>query len=386
VISLGAKQLVASIERSWGTIAADPSLASGSAGLALTISYLSSAFKGQGYDVLATDLLRQTISTIESRVCDWGLLSGYAGIGWVFDLIGHQTMSTDLKEIAGDIDAIIESALTKRNWTTQFDLATGLTGIGLYCLHRCPRDQPLKSMTHVLRHLRESAVSYPGGLAWLGSPNAHDPQAIDLGMAHGQAGVITFLSSARAVEGAPYLPIEGLLLENVSWLTSQFQPDPGSTSWHLPSLVLGDGTLVEGRQGWCYGDPGVSISLWNAGSSMANSSIKQCGLQVGLRAAHQILAATTLDAGLCHGSSGLFIIFNHFYNVTREDTFMAAAHRCLESTIQHITAIYTSPPELRPMDIAFLSGLAGDLLLLVSIAFPPNPPWEALFLGCPRMI
>jgi lantibiotic biosynthesis protein len=172
------------------------------------------------------------------------------------------------------------------------------------------------------------------------------------GLAHGVAGPVAALSAAL-----PHLPdarpaVHGL----AAWLAGQRFADG---SW--PGLVPGG---AGGRQGWCYGTPGVAWALWAAGAALVHSGLRAVAVD-----AVETLC-TTFDPdrhldhdplAVCHGAAGVLLVADAF--ARHAGSPAAAGLRAA------LTAYLTDRlDEVTRLDATLLSGAPGVLAALLTAA------------------
>jgi hypothetical protein len=263
-----------------------------------------------------------------------------------------------------------------------FDVFYGLAGIGALLARISPQS---KMLAEVLGYLAELArprlldgTQVPGWLV------AHDPDPlmptpgghINLGMAHGAAGIL----AALALAARRGIIVRGQL-EAIGYLRDFFgrwrQDSPGGPWW--PQWLTRDdlraGTPAQpgaGRPSWCYGAAGIARALQLAaiatgdvpGQAAAEEALVAC------LASAQLARLTEL--GLCHGAGGLYV------------TALRAAHDALTPAIAEqlprAAALLNGPP--RCDDPGLLTGDAGTQLALEAArsGTPPRSGWDACLL------
>jgi hypothetical protein len=146
----------------------------------------------------------------------------------------------------------------------------------------------------------------------------HDPDPLmptpgghaNLGMAHGAAGILAFLSIAaiagRNVDGLDEA-IDGLTSFFDRW--RQDSPDgPWWPQWLTRADLLADHPTWPGpgRASWCYGTPGIARALQLAAIANADHS-RQAETERDLAASLAGPQLTRLtEVGLCHGIAGAY--------------------------------------------------------------------------------
>jgi len=198
----------------------------------------------------------------------------------------------------------------------EYDLFTGLIGLGALLLHQAPESNELGDVLYYLVRLAEPR--YHDGLHVPGWWVDHDPDPIlptpgghaNLGMAHGAAGLLALL--AHATRRGHHVQGQA---ETISWLVGWFdqwrQESPHGPWW--PQWITRD-QLRTGRPAhdrpvrpsWCYGAPGIARALQLAAIATGDRARKTV-------AEHALAACLTspqrdrlTDPGICHGLAGLY--------------------------------------------------------------------------------
>lgn len=273
-----------------------PELAGGTAGLALVHAGLARARPGAGHGARARQLLEQTVGLVGEQELQAGLWAGLAGIGWALERLREP----EEDPCAALDEPLLELALGATE-EDSLDWAEGLAGLAPYAEARLPRREAVETLRAIVAALEARAEIVSRGVAWLVSPPLYalgGRGRYDLGVAHGQPGVLCALSiAARAgIDGAM-----ALLTRGVSGFLGLI-PDEAT----LPASV--GGLSQPGLpHAWCYGPLGAGAVLAGIGARLGLASWKEEGIR---------LAATTQDlpslsaqnAGLCHGRAGAMIL------------------------------------------------------------------------------
>lgn len=238
----------------------------------------------------------------------------------------YAAMLAALDEHINDLTALKLAAAYERmdrgelTRPSEYDLISGLTGLGLYHLVRHGSADPGMT-TAVLEYLvaladpvYQHGESLPGWWSGTGPASTPDPGwsagHLNLGMAHGISGILALLSGAMRVG----IQVEGHA-KAVSELCATFdryRRGGNACSW-WPAMVsfgeYGHGPASPGRQprpSWCYGTPGHARAQQLAGLALND--------QERMRVAERALAGCVLDrrvtrlltdASLCHGWAGV---------------------------------------------------------------------------------
>jgi hypothetical protein len=380
-------------------LAADPTVASGNAGLALFYSYLAQALGDYWADAAAEAFDRMVEAVPEASLLP-GLWSGLLGVGWTFDHLRGRLFAAGDGEDDGitEIDATLRTTLHQR-LEGDYDLIRGLAGMGVYAAERLPRPLARESFFMVLVHLFNRAERGPEGITWHTPPKILPPSHLELyprgyynlGMAHGVPGVIALLGaagSAGLLDGQSRPLLEGA----VGWLLAQELP-AGAVS-RFPSFT-GPGIAPEpARLAWCYGDLGVAAALLMAARGAGSAEWERQAVRVALAAAERPPETSgVVDAGLCHGAAGAGHLFNRLSQATGEERLAEAARAWYRRTLAlrrpgegagGFFAWKPGPGKGWEADPALLTGAAGVALALLAAVSSVDPEWDRLLLASCR--
>jgi hypothetical protein len=414
-----------------GNSPADPSLAGGTAGLALLHAYRAGIERGQDSRIAAVRCVKDAAASMAEKPTSASLYSGLAGVGWVIAHLQGWLPGLDGEEDAAEIDEVLLQHLDQSPWTDDYDLINGLVGFGVYALERLagspltPHSPAVNGgegrvtaavacLERVIDRLAETAVHRGGGITWwtnpkwLPSPTREQlPEGYyNLGLAHGVPGVIALLglvwragvrqppevrAGVRQLDppGSPEVraKVRPLLEGAVSWLLAQQGPE-GFPAWVRP-----DNTATEpSRLAWCYGDPGVAAALLWAARCVNEPAWERAALAIARRASERPPdQAGVKDAGLCHGAAGLGHLFNRMYQATGEPWLADAARFWFERTLLmqrpgHGIGGYEAwmlddQGEMTWItDPGLLTGATGVALALLAATTATEPNWDRMLL------
>lgn len=369
-----------------------PSL-SGGAGWALLAHH--AAGRGLVERGLAEQLARNAIAQLSSERVAAGLISGFTGTAW---LRAHLEPESAAKAL-GAIDRRLVERL-RRPWLREDDLLYGLVGFGAYFADRLPDPLALEGLGLVVRRLDELAERRADGtITWVSrsrfDTDPDEPPRWDLGVAHGVPGTIALLATALAAGAEPALSTE-LLEGAVPWVLGERREpgwgegDPfcGAT---LPFYIGGwKREFRPSRLGWCYGDASTALMLMHAARAMGREDWHAAAVDLAVAAARRTRAsAGVVDAGLCHGSAGLALVFAQLAAYEDDGELRAAASAWLGDALARwepgtgFGGFTTRLAEGWVADSSFLAGSAGIGLGLLALSDPQPPSWDRLLLLTP---
>lgn len=383
-----------------GSPVAVASLAGGRTGQALFWAYRALANE----DALAADradaCLDEALDALAEAPAVATLYSGFAGPAWVSEHLEGRLYEADSEE---DLNAEADQALIELiheggAWGGHFDLVSGLAGLGLYALERFPRPSAARILEGVVARFEEMAEPQPYGVTWRtsrelipASRRAFFPYgALDLGVAHGVAGVLPLLAAASRA-GVAEKTARRLLDDAVHWLLAQALEDWGTG--RFPAWIAEQEPLRRTRLAWCYGDAGISAALLWTARLVEEPEWEQAALKIARGAAARSEESSGVrDAGLCHGAAGLGHLFNRLYQATGEEELAEAARFWFERTLSRffaessLSGFLSWEPEPQGRKgkwvetPAFLTGVAGVGLALTAATSSVSPDWDRVLL------
>ena len=131
----------------------------------------------------------------------------------------------------------------------------------------------------------------------------------NLGLAHGVPGIIAAILPALQI---PQLKTrtERLLRQSCDWLLQQQLNTPDQQSYFSLSTTQ---TRCS-RLAWCYGDLTIALTLARVGKSLKIPSYMNKAKEISLHTAlRNEKNGKVYDAGLCHGSASIALIFQILY-------------------------------------------------------------------------
>jgi lantibiotic modifying enzyme len=386
-----------------GRSADDASLAGGCAGLAIFYAYLARADLADGAREAADDLLDEAVEALAKVSMPPSLYGGFTGVAWAVAHVRREASAEDDDDANEEIDAALRDYLEQSPWTADYDLVSGLVGIGVYALERLPRTTARGLLALVIHRLDDTCERTKAGITWHTPPELLPPHQretcpqrhYDFGVAHGVPGVIALLGGARAAGIAP-AKTRRLLDGSVWWLLSNRLPeDAGSTFpfWTAPGT-----DPRPARSAWCYGDPGIAAALFCAARGAKRALWQREALAIARRAAaRRPDQAGVRDAGLCHGAAGLAHLFNRMHQATGDPELAKAARFWFARTLamrqpgRGIAGFAAYRPREDGTadwadDAALLTGAAGIALALLAATTAIEPAWDRMLLASPAPV
>jgi lantibiotic biosynthesis protein len=386
------------------------SLAHGDAGLAAACAYLDACFPGEGWDRTGHGYL--TLAAEDAEQAAWpapGLWGGLAGLGfaaWSLSRGGtrYQRLlgSVDealLPQVAAQAGRVLSAA--DGMTTGEFDVISGLAGVGAYLLCRRERDAAGAALDITLRALVALVGETAGRPRWWTPPTlmgnegmaAQYPHGnLNCGLAHGLPGPLATMS--LALLSGVTVPGLGEAVEGAaSWLAAHGTLAGWGMDWPVAVPLTASGEVVPGetgppnRSGWCYGAPGVARALWLAGRAADRAGWRQLAVEAMLAAFRRPAAARLIDSPtFCHGVSGLLQITLRFARDTGLSAFADAAAELTGQLLDlyepdSLTGYRNIEPGDRRVDNpGLLDGAPGVVMAMLAAATEQEPVWDRAFL------
>jgi lantibiotic modifying enzyme len=372
--------------------AADPaglapvSLAAGSAGRALFYAYYA--------DCGADDAAETAVALLEHAFAAMprlpvSLYEGFTGVAWVHAHLDGWLFQADDEDPLAAVDAAVIDFLQLDDERGEYDLISGLVGLGVYALERPDGPRRHAMIDRTVARLAAGAEREGSEAAWFTPPArlhpvqlAQAPNGVyDVGMAHGIPGVVAWL--ARSCHDGGDAGAPALLTEATSWLRRQ---ELGADSVSAYPYWRESGQAPRpARLAWCYGDPGVACALVSAARGASRDDWEADGLRTGLKAAARPMATSgVIDAGLCHGAAGVAHIFNRLYQATGDSRLADASRRWLTHALDlrrpgdGVAGFVAGGDGID--DRGFLTGAAGVGLALIAACTDIEPAWDRVLL------
>jgi lantibiotic modifying enzyme len=370
----------------------------GLSGMALFFGLLHAARPGYGFDDTADELLGRALS-LAADVRSLSLSSGISGVAFAAELLAEGNDASDDADPHDEIDELLIASLEGEEWP-EYDLVSGVVGIGVYALRRLSSPSGDRLLRSVVEALARMAERTPKGAAYWTSvehletirrlARPSDPPMTaghyNLGLAHGLPGVVAWLGHAVASGQAPS-EATSLLEATMSFLVSERDVTHGYGYFTTPGLPR-----TASRSAWCYGNPGVGLAIVAAGQGVGRADWERFGIDLLLReTTRPVNECGVRDSSFCHGSFGLAHIYNRAFHSTGLPDFQNAARAWAKyglalrrpgTGIGGYEAWVGSEQTPRPHrdDHGLLSGSAGIGLVLLGLVTPEAPRWDAALL------
>jgi lantibiotic modifying enzyme len=372
-------------------------LLQGDLGRLMFFGHYGEATQQEEYISLAVENLERYLENIDVTTSAFTYCSGLAGVGWVVEYMEQKGwLDADTNEILEPIDDFLYEWMTRALEADNYDFLHGAVGTGMYFISRSHKSEKaavlLRNFAQLL--VKKAVVGKDGTLKWFFTDLMTGEKRKDnfnIGLAHGIPSILAFFTKLNE---SGILPEESLLWtrQTADYIVTHQLNNIEQSGSYFPYTVIDDEPKTEPvRLAWCYGDPGVCCSLWQAATILKNDSLKNFVTKVMINAAgkRDLDAARIQDAGICHGTSGMAHIFQRFYDFTKVDDFRSAADFWYAQTLnmaQHpdgyagYKAFYNQQDTPWYPTVGMLEGICGIGLALSYRVSGKAPTWEKAFL------
>jgi lantibiotic biosynthesis protein len=383
-------------------------IAQGDAGIALACSYLDACFPSEGWDVVGHEYLTWAVKAAdEVGSPPLGLFGGLAGLAfaaWSLSRGGTRYRGLlDTVDVNLNARILVEArSLIGRHGcgVSEFDLITGVCGVGVYFLYRGfdpPRDVGLRAILQTIVALTETTGGVPHWytpahlVADESLAKLYPMGNLNCGLAHGIPGPMALM--ALAYEGG--VRVDGLktaLVHTAEWIAQHRVFDAFGVNWPTtvpfsPDRTVSPESLDSSRAAWCYGTPGVARALWLAGRALDRDDLCQLAIE-GMSAVYRRpTPERRIDSPtFCHGVAGLLQVTVRFAHDTGLSLFRDAG----TSLCEQLLSLYEPDRALGFASIepagnfvdqpGLLDGAAGVVLAMLAATTDVRPAWDRLFL------
>lgn len=314
-----------------------PSLYIGKSGMVLLHSVYYQIYGGESLRKTYEKSLSEVIEILEDQhSLQSGICTGLSGVGWLIHYLTKKRLfELDADDFLEDLDTLLIENIPFQVKNLFYDLLHSSLGIGFYLIKR----KRFKAVEQIVAGLYETAIVTDEEIKWQRFDDYHAKAFIyDLGLAHGNAGILNFLSlcyeNEILTEKVHYL-LKGLIRFFLNNKRSLTQSPTYFVSSELKSIYPERRADRTSRLAWCYGDLGITYTLLLTAERMDDNILYTETIHMLLTIAKRRYPAYTgiEDAAFCHGTAGVGYIFLKLYQKTKNTEFLSTAEYWAEQTI-----------------------------------------------------
>lgn len=197
------------------------------------------------------------------------------------------------------------------------------------------KDYPdnLTSINNAIAEIYCAKKTYGNGFYWSNEmPAAYDNSGINLGLSHGQASMLSVLCfltkefNERGIKSSMLNEMLNGIVNLFEGISEDIMITPGRFSF--PDWIREEHQVPSTRLAWCYGDLSTVFTLMKAASLLNKGKLYERCVEI-------LLNTTTItyedsgviDAGFCHGASGVAYMYQKCYEFTLDKAFLDASRR-----------------------------------------------------------
>ncbi|RMG43965.1 MAG: hypothetical protein D6718_11080 [Acidobacteria bacterium] len=374
----------------------DPTLATGTAGVALFLAYAGRSFGSERWSRAAALRLSAALAAAPRRCSSAALFGGLLGPVWVAAHLAREgLLPLAFERAVRPADALIGGLCRRAGDTAPVELMYGLAGYGVAALERGGNREAGRALEEAVRRIVRRAERDGSGVRWATPFGDYE---YNLGLAHGVPGVAAFLARAAAAGPGDDEELRSVISGALRW-TWRMQRRGGAL--RFPAMTgRAAGRPARSRLGWCYGDLGVASAM--AMASRVTGDRRWCARARALALRAGFLPpklAGVADASLCHGAAGVAHLCGRLGRALRVPALLRAARRWLRRAVDFHRPDVGGIAGLEPVPgpapgraptpgerRCFLIGAAGVGLVLLEALGPEPPAWDrVLLLSAPEV-
>lgn len=372
----------------------DIGLLTGKTGIALFFLYYSRLTGEEAYSQRGVDIIADIFDIVNREQVMHTYCSGLCGIGWAIEhVVRNDLIDADTDELLSGLDTLLNASMRRDARENYFDFLHGAIGYGFYFLKRLSNPQVTDYLSELVEELEkqgEGQIHEGGRVRWTSLINLETgTMGANLSVSHGMSAIMDFLGRLYR-EGIGGGKVHSLLMGTVEYLLGQTL-DTAKYMCYFPAWAAEEEPSHYSRLGWCYGDLGTGIVLWLTAQRIGSKTWREKALEILLHSTQRLEPVNTsvVDAGLCHGSSGIAHIYNRMYHYTGRDDFRKAALHRFDQTLEMATfddgyagykALHGKQRGGWVKEAGLLEGIAGIGLALISAVSDVEPKWDECLL------
>jgi lantibiotic modifying enzyme len=360
----------------------------GKMGMALFFSYYYTYSKDKRCLHCLNDLVSEVFDALNSSEhLDYSFCYGLSGIAWTFEhLVKRGSIDPETAEALDGIDELIFESSSLNLQHSEYDLMIGAVGDGTLLLERSSQRKKAAEYLERLIDSVYAAGEFRDGCYQLQSKfDVRRITGCNLSMSHGLTGLLVLVS--KCFEQNISRDRSRILAEGI--VQTILRSELKNQRSLFPAYLCKDEEPGSSRLGWCYGDLGFGMGLYEAGVIFKNQNWQEKALEI-LRATslrRNLSEERIFDAGLCHGTAGIAHCFSRILNSSKLEVFREAALFWHEETLRYAKhekglagyKTMNSRNELEAQS-GLLEGLSGTGLYLLSSVSEINPEWDRCLL------
>jgi lantibiotic modifying enzyme len=278
-------------------------------------------------------------------------IAGVAGVGWGIQYLTEIGVLTK-KEAGSYVDQIfsfVYNSLREDEDTNDYDLLDGYIGKVLF-LMAFVNDNDHEFYNQLINRslifLESFIIKEGAGIKWSSSDFRDD--TCYLGLAHGMAGIISFLTEVYKISilinhSVGVSKSKELIIAASTWLIDKERKGTNELL-RFPITFPDSKEAHTSKFAWCHGDLGIALSLVKAGKVLQNEVILSNGIRITERISKIRIETSGVwqlnnyfDCSICHGIFGAYFSFAILDDFTSSNLTKKARQYWFSITIDYCT-------------------------------------------------
>ena len=361
-------------------------LLNGDFGIILFLLYNAHYFeKSKDKDLIDKFIIKRLNNIGNNKL--YSFSSGISGILYLFDFLKEkELLNIDISEIQNPLHNYIIQGMKVDMEKNSYDYLHGPLGVALYFLKINSCNNEINLFIDYLYNIAEKDFNNHI-FKWKSLLLPIKKIGYNISLSHGIASLIIFFSRILKI-GTKNPYVETMLHGAINYVLSQ-EIDFTLYGSFFPSWIIESSPPEKSRLSWCYGDLGIAIALWQAGKATNNIKWKNKALTIFQKSTYRtdLMNERIIDAGLCHGTAGVSMIYRRMFLETEIEIFRNASKYWMEQTLNmaHFgdgLAGYKSFNSAGKWenDYSLLMGVTGIGLFINSYLRDDSQAWDEILL------
>ena len=359
---------------------------SGEAGKLL---FISSLFEYNNHEELLDFIIKRSYKVTEKGCLgvkmDLSISTGLCGLLYVLRYLISKGYLPKERFASSNIDKYMYDVMLVYCKQKKYDFLSGAMGIALYFFN----NKEYSIVNGFFDMLIKDFERDNDDRIFFINEKYNSKSVVNLGFAHGLSGILAFISLAKKEDNLfeRYYDVSLGLAKYLLSLKIE-----NRKSLFPPVIFWGEkNEPMSSRLSWCYGDLSIGYSLFLFSTAFKERQYQEISLKILLDATKRtnLEKEGINDACLCHGTSGIAHIYNRIYQMTSIEEFKKASDYWFDQTSKMVFTLnetagfsfFLTEDEKKIISpYAFLNGISGVGLSILSGMTPISPSWDRLLL------
>ena len=257
---------------------------------------------------------------------------GLSGNIWLVHFFEKKGLLDDLLiDIKKELADFILFNINSCNRYSNYDFLHGSLGM-LHTISDCQNIFGVSFVSEMFSNIAQGIQKTNTGFYYENWMNIIENKAqvkeVNFSLSHGITAAVVIFSEIKSIESTE-------ATQQLIRYIQSYKSEKNTLSLYPSTVQEGSPVVCNSRLAWCYGDLGIAAAFWQAGKSLGNEEWKKEAINIMLYTSQRrdLKENLVVNAGFCHGTSGIAHIFNRFYKETGLKEFDEARWYWLEQTL-----------------------------------------------------